>query len=404
MKKILAWLWSVLLLLGILSGCGQQQQKPNVQLPSDLDLKEPFVGFLTEIPKTVDLAAYQRMDHKTFDSYQSENAAYGTDVYYSTLSETAQRVYHIFQYAMDHGKTSIFLDDRILMDLGVELDEIVLFLALDNAMLEQNLSWSRQDVTMTISGQGAATTFSGTILNIEEFSQGKMDKKQEALKKAQQILAEMDAGLSDREKAEYFYRYLGQNVQYFSAYGKNEKPDYLYDALLTGKTNCDGFANAYSLLCSLAGIDCAEKMYTPDDPTQIGHTWTMICLDGVWYNVDATGSQEVNGEYGIMSHFCVADDRLEYPYSYKDRLPACNQDLIQPDCIITDADDSGDAVKKAYDSIRNTDRNYILVLFTEGEQDSDTMRDIANTLGMSITTQYYITGSGDAVYYIFPEK
>jgi len=278
---------------------------------------------------------------------------------------------------------------------------VILFLSLDNAMLEQNLSWSRQDVSVSY---GQTTTLEAYILNVSEFSRAKLQKKQQALEKARQILEDMDDGLTDAEKAEYFYRYLGQNVQYFSAYGKGEQPDYLYDALITGKTNCDGFANAYSLLCSLAGIPCAEKMYTPADPNQIGHTWTMICLDGTWYNVDATGSQEVNGEYGVMSHFCVADDRLEYTYSYADRLPACTEDLIQPDCVVGDGVDPGDTVKKAYDAIRNTGRDYIMVVFTEGEADSSDMKDIANTLGMSITTQYYITGSGAAVYYIFPEK
>lgn len=399
MKKIISLMLSILLLLGIFAGCGQQGGQ-TIQIPSDLDLSEPFVGFLDEIPQTVDLSAYQQVAPETFDTYQSEYAAYGSEVYFSTLSDGGKWLYRVFQYALDHGKTSIYLDKRLLSDLEEKVDDVLLFLALDNAMLEQNLSWSQQDVSVSY---GQTATLEAVILNVADLSKAKLEKKQQALEKAQQILSGMESGLTDAQKAEYFYRYLGTNAQYFSAYGKGEQPDYLYDALITGKTNCDGFANAYSLLCSLAGIESAEKMYTPEDPKQIGHTWTMICLDGTWYNVDATGSQEVTGEYGIMSHFCVADDRLEYTYSYADRLPACSEDLIQPDCVVGDGDDAADLVKKAYASIKNTDRNYIMVLFTEGEADSSTMREIANALGMSITTQYYITGSGAAVYYIFPE-
>lgn len=402
MKRMCSLLLPVLLLAACLSGCGGQQQQ-GIQLPADLDLSEPFVGFLSDIPTAVDLGAYERLEPDTFDSYQSENAAYGTDLYFKTLPEAAQWLYRVFQYAMDHGKASIYIDSRLLQNLGAELDDVLLFLALDNAMLEQNLSWGRQDVSVSYSGP-QASVLEAVILNVEDFSQAKLDKKQQALDKARQIVSDMDESLTDAEKAEYFYRYLGTHTEYFSAYGDDRRPDYLYDALLTGKTNCDGFANAYALLCSLAGIECAEKMYTPEKADEIGHTWNMICLDGTWYNVDATGSQEVNGEYGILSHFCVADDRMEYTYSYSDRLPACNENLEKPDCILTDAEDAGAAVKKAYDTVRNTDRKYILVYFTDGQPDGDTMQDIANALNASITTTYYVTNDGTAVYYIFPEQ
>ena len=34
-----------------------------------------------------------------------------------------------------------------------------------------------------------------------------------------------------------------------------------YDALITGKTNCDGFSNSLALLYRLANIENAEKIY-----------------------------------------------------------------------------------------------------------------------------------------------
>ena len=402
MKKIFLIALCLLVLAAIMVACGQQQSQ-TIQISANVDLETPFIGFLPEQPESINLDAYQRVSLEDIVSY-TPRYAYGTRLYFDTISEQGQLPYLILQYALDHAQTSVYIDQRLLEGAEETIDEILMFLALDNAMLEQNLSWGYQDISISMTGSTGSTDVRGKILQIDEFAQGKLDKKLEALKKAEEIIAQMPQGLTDEEIAQWIYRYLGTHVEYFAAYGTGEKPDYLYDALCVGKTNCDGYANAYSLLCSLADIDCAEKMYTPEDPKEIGHTWNLVNLGDTWYNVDATGSHEVRGEYGIMSHFCVADDRMEYTYSYKDRLPACDQNLIQPDCVITGSDDAADAVKQAYDTIRNTDRNYILVLFAEGEQDSDTMRDIANTLGMSITTQYYITGSGDAVYYIFPEK
>ena len=140
-------------------------------------------------------------------------------------------------------------------------------------------------------------------------------KKGVKIKKAKDIVASLPNGLDDLNKAKMLFNYLHENVEYIDY---SEKQEYLYDALVVGKSNCDGFTNAYSLLCKLAGIPCFEKMYSVPDENQtnilpnvpqindettannnkntteaqedIGHTWNAIKIDGKWYNVDATNS------------------------------------------------------------------------------------------------------------------
>jgi len=60
-----------------------------------------------------------------------------------------------------------------------------------------------------------------------------------------------------------------------------------YRALLNKKTNGWGYANAFILLCDVAGIKCELITGTVDNGTETGsHEWNQVCIDGNWYNVD----------------------------------------------------------------------------------------------------------------------
>ncbi len=48
-----------------------------------------------------------------------------------------------------------------------------------------------------------------------------------------------------------------------------------------GKANCQGYADAFYLLASLAGFDV--RILGSDD-----HAWNSICINNNWYTVDAT--------------------------------------------------------------------------------------------------------------------
>ena len=237
----------------------------------------------------------------------------------------------------------------------------------------------------------------GLELYISDFSREKQAKKQQAIEKARQILFEMPTGLTQTEQAEYFYTYLGRNVEYYLPEDRDADPDYLYDGLIGGKTNCDGYANGFSLLCSMAGIPCFEKVYIPTDGST-GHTWNVVQLDGVWYNVDATASDEVNEALPILTHFGFSDSRLEYDCDYAQRLPACQTDLLPADCTVTDTDGAGEMIRSAFS---NTDRDYVIALFPGGPVEQEVLQQIADALNAGITTRHYTARSGTAVYYIY---
>lgn len=402
MRKGCILILTVVLLVSLLVGCGVFSM-PTTE--SGVSLEEPYVGFAAQEPETFSLEAFTQVDGAVFDTYVSDYDAYSSHIYFGTLSEVDRKIYRIFQYAMDQAMSCILIDDRLLAQMECTIEDVINFLCLDSAVVDQNVAWASSEYTVTTTysnrfSPDQVKEYTGKQIYIRNFTTEKQAKKEMAIQKAQQILSEMPQGLSDREKAEYFYRYLGQNVEYFIPDRDDETQDYLYDALCVGKTNCDGYANAFSLLCRLSGIDCLEKEFIPG-ADEIGHTWNVVKLDGKWYNVDATASDEVLEKPVILSRFGFSDDLQEYTCAYADRLPACSEMLVPPDCTVTDMDSAASQIRQAFGK---TDKDYVLVLFPDGLISQSTLQRIADTLNTSIATRHYTVANGTGVYYIYKTR
>lgn len=413
MKKVFAILVA-LLLLCCFCGCEDTASVPQgTTMPEyvpAVDLSTPFIGFRLEKPVHADLEGYERVTLEQINTHVPEYSGYGVTVYYDTLTPEEQTVYRIVQYAMDQSTPCIFVDGRLLPDMEERMEEILFCIALDNPLLEQNMDWQYWGASYVIPNLNPHSTvqgekLEGVVLQIDEFIAGKLRKKKQAIEAAEKILAEMPALESDRAKAEYFYRYLGNNVEYYIPEYTWIASDYLYDALCGGKTLCDGFSNAYSLLCNMAEIPCAEKLYTPgpEDAERQGHTWNVVQLDGIWYNVDATCASEVKGDHPMLSYFGFSDDLLHYTVDYEERAPRCEENLIPPDVTVTKTSQAGKQVKQAYKSVKKTDRKYIVVRFPNGEPKKTVMQKIANSLRKDIVWYTNLTRNGEAICYIFPE-
>ncbi|MBR2875674.1 MAG: hypothetical protein IKC01_00875, partial [Clostridia bacterium] len=283
----------------------------------------------------------------------------------------------------------------------------------------------------------------GNVSSIDIFTDDKLKNKKLAVKKANEIISELPKGLSDTEKALEIYRYLHKNVEYIDYDETKQEENYIYDALVLGKTNCDGFANAFSLLCKLTDIPCFEKMYLPktgeddkEEPESTsettlpqeettedkkipaesdekeqepdeneGHTWNVVKLGGKWYNADATNSTicfEADTCDTLYPFFGFSDKNQIYNHVYAELLPVCEEDLLKPDCTLKSfADD--DAVSEMSKAYYKNDEKYILV-YAEEKSDlyDDTMQELANTLRTSIYHESY-EEYFSKLYFVYPE-
>lgn len=86
----------------------------------------------------------------------------------------------------------------------------------------------------------------------------------------------------------YLHDYIAANVRYQLA-AEGCMNDTAEGALLYGVAECDGYSDAFYLLCSLAGMEVGfqhgDTIDSEDDST---HLWNTICINDRWFFVDMT--------------------------------------------------------------------------------------------------------------------
>lgn len=355
---------------------------------------QAYIGFSAAATEELAYETMDTIEAKKLEKYSSKYAEFNSYIYYQALSGTERIIYNAFQYALDNNYQYILLDERLREESEYAVNDILRFLSLDSSVVEQNLVFK-------MSGDGNK----GYRIYVENFTAEKMAKKEDAISKAREIVRQLDSNLTNTEKAQFFYDYLGENVTYVNIGDRDKKQiHYLYEALCLGQTNCDGFTNAFSLLCNIAEIPCFEKMWLPGNGED-GHTWNTLMLDGCWYNVDTTGAEEdVTDDYLLMRSlrrcFGYSDSLQTNTPMYEELIPSCERDLIPIACRFQTTEDPGicEAVKEAYAA---TTQKYVVISFEKGSAEGPLLQQIANALGCDIHREIR-TGVGEqTIWYLF---
>ena len=180
-------------------------------------------------------------------------------------------------------------------------------------------------------------------------TQWKQDFKK-AVDRANSIVGELESRrMNDYQKALWLYRYVTENVKYYSGdyYGDNKYNQYnfLYDALINNSAVCTGYAAAINYLFNMAGIDC---MVVAAGNGTIGHAWNVAKLGEKYYYFDATNDRgkEISDYllFGISSEKYFSFNWQEYNdfmheahNSLGEDLPICDSELSE----VWNKDDSG---------------------------------------------------------------
>lgn len=261
---------------------------------------------------------------------------YNPNYYRKFLSEKEQLLYNMFLYMSENDCENIIFSRDLVDPHSIEK---VLFCAqLDYPSMESNLTY-RIKSEISIGDE----TLSGNFAHLTAYSKDKKEKNLQALSKAAEIVKTMPQQLDDKEKATYLFRYLVEHVTYRDMDKKNTV--FLYSALCEEASNCDGFTNAYSLLCNMAGLECIKVTYQPnelkaylDTHTELGefyqkvdrgsgHVWNMVKIDGEYYHYDASASVSAMERENVPSEILMgASDRIalcgvEYPPDISPYVP-----------------------------------------------------------------------------------
>jgi len=213
-------------------------------------------------------------------SYESRYADVTSKYYRDQISGDMLLPYMAMLYAMENGFERVYFSS-----LKLTVDDIYKsysYLTCDNPFFESNYNL---DVEYLTPPEGDLETPVFYCLYTTVLESGHFERKLQACEKAEEMVSSLPITLRDEEeKAEYLYRKLTETTRYIS-YDENEQPDYLYDALVLGRSNCDGFANALAMLYNLAGIESVLSIGTDEGK---GHAWVTAKLGGSFYHFDPT--------------------------------------------------------------------------------------------------------------------
>ncbi len=122
--------------------------------------------------------------------------------------------------------------------------------------------------------------------------------------KAESILSSTYPLMTDFEKAVCIHDAIVLNCEY---YDNELRPTSVYDALVKGVANCQGYSAAYSYLLSFAGID-SEIV----ESSEMFHVWNRVNIDGNWYNSDITWDDPLADRPGRVDHeyFLLSDKAI----------------------------------------------------------------------------------------------
>ena len=374
-------------------------EAPSTQ-PTEPEEVEPFIGFASaEVEETDELL---QLKPEELRYYVSEYNKYNNYIYFQHLNETEKLLYRAYEYALDKALPYIVVDDRLLPGMSRPAFQVLEFLSLDSAVVEQNISCSHGEFTVTHTVQDVPTA-SETYATffVDNFSEEKLKNKKRAIMEARVIVAResYQKGRSNRELAEKFFEYMGL-TEYVA---EVESEEYLYSALCQTHTNCDGYTNAFALLCAIAEIPCIE--INSDTPVgEVGHTWNMVFLEGKWVHVDGTGAEafadsdsDTRNEDWV--YFGFPDSLLQEKPLYRNIIPACPEGL-NPILHIPSGriENFNYQVRRAFEE---NDRMMAIILVDEGDLKAQMNADLATELDCDLNFVYYETFEGKMVYHLF---
>ncbi|MCR4813645.1 MAG: hypothetical protein K5879_02325 [Lachnospiraceae bacterium] len=115
-------------------------------------------------------------------------------------------------------------------------------------------------------------------------------------------------------KERLIHDYICRSTVYYNPGSEDPVPRYctVTGLLLDGKANCQGYADAFNMLCKMAGLQSKSQSGSAEGNL---HVWNIISLDGIWYSVDVTYDDTTfnsNGYYyPAYIYFNAGKDILE---------------------------------------------------------------------------------------------
>lgn len=155
------------------------------------------------------------------------------------------------------------------------------------------------------------------------------ERTRRALQKAQALVQGVCSRYSgEYERALALHDYLALHTRYDSKLGIAAQPDATTRLLLDGVAVCDGYAHAYGMLLSMAGI---ENRFVVGYGDGIEHIWNLVRLGGQWVHIDVTYDDPKPDREGRVMHsyFAMSDAQLSVNHKWnRANFPIASSDAL----------------------------------------------------------------------------
>ena len=268
----------------------------------------------------------ERLETLSTDELLAYESPYGDAcaAFYKAKLEGDMRLpYMAMLYALENGFERAYFGSR---SLTVEdIYKAYSYLTCDNPFFESNYNIGVEYLAPAETDTETPVYY---CLYTSALAPAAMEKKREAYEKAKALIADMPVS-DEAQRAEHLYRGLVEATRY-TAYENDggARHDYLYDALILGASNCDGFANALAMLYNLAGIESVIALGSDENE---GHAWVTARLGSTYYHFDPTYDSDdarSAARGGKLYYFRLSDQAAfalsrRYDQDIADAAPKC---------------------------------------------------------------------------------
>lgn len=240
----------------------------------------------------------------------------GSKYYYSKLDGESRRVYNAVLTAWKTYDPAPSFKVSARQQLGMQ--RILQFIAFDNPELFY-VDFSRVSMTVSETKAMLQTSF---LYDRHRISSLEAEIKSVIAKiLSQHKLSDM----SDCGKELTFHDYLVENVSY--ANSVNNESTSVIGALLSHKAICEGYAQAFKLLCDQVSLPCifVSGKAQPLNRLEERHAWNIVNVNGGYSHIDVTWDASAkDGKRNCYDHFNLTDTDISADHTWdRTLLPSC---------------------------------------------------------------------------------
>lgn len=137
------------------------------------------------------------------------------------------------------------------------------------------------------------------------------DMQEQLGEKTDYILSKITPDMSNFQKTMIIHDEIVLGCEYSNTVDSQYLRTSVYDCLVNGYANCQGYASSMSYLLEQVGIK-SEIV----ESSQMNHVWNLVEIDDKYYNLDATFDDPTPNKFGFVSHkyFLLSDVAIKtYP-------------------------------------------------------------------------------------------